>query len=56
MMGLKEDIDRQMTQCEVEERFGISKRFLEFAVVRGNGPKIVRIGSLAHSGIALLVM
>jgi|GEM_PF-4798905 len=54
-MGPKEDIDRLMTRCEVEERFGISKRFLGFAVVRGNGPKFVRIGSLAHSGIALPV-
>ncbi len=36
--------DRLLSRREVEERFGISKRFLEIAVSRQVGPRIVRIG------------
>lgn len=36
--------DRPMTRKEVEERFGISKRFLEIAAAQKVGPALVRIG------------
>lgn len=36
--------DRLLSRTEVEGRFGITKRFLEVATMRGNGPKFVRIG------------
>lgn len=42
------DTERLLTRVEVEERFGIPKRFLEVAALRGNGPKIVRIGRLVR--------
>lgn len=35
---------RLLTRNEVEERYGISKRFLELAVSRGGGPPTIRIG------------
>ena len=39
-----ESSDRLMTRQEVEERFGISKRFLEISATRKMGPTLVRIG------------
>ncbi len=36
--------DRLMTRQEVEERFGISKRFLEISAAQKMGPALVRIG------------
>jgi len=33
-----------MTRSEVEERFGISKRFLEISATQKMGPALVRIG------------
>jgi predicted DNA-binding transcriptional regulator AlpA len=36
--------DRLMTRKEVEERFGISKRFLEISAAQKVGPALVRIG------------
>ena len=36
--------DRLLSRCEVEERFGVSKRYLEVAIMRHEGPPIVRIG------------
>ena len=33
-----------LTRDEVEVRFGVSKRFLELAPARGEGPSFVRIG------------
>jgi len=36
--------DRLMTRQEVEERFGISKRFLEVSAAQRVGPALVRIG------------
>jgi len=36
--------ERLITRSEVEERFGISKRFLEKAVASGEGPSFVRVG------------
>lgn len=40
--------DRLLSRLEVEECFGIPKRFLETCVARGDGPPIVRIGRLAR--------
>lgn len=39
-----ENSDRLMTRKEVEDRFGISKRFLEVSAVQRVGPAMVRIG------------
>jgi len=44
--------DRLLDRTEVEVRFGIPKRFLELAVARGDGPKIVRIGRLVRYQVA----
>lgn len=33
-----------LTRAEVEATFGISRRFLEMAAVKGNGPLMTRIG------------
>ena len=40
--------ERLLDRREVEERFGISKRFLETSAVRGVGPRFVRIGRLVR--------
>lgn len=40
--------DRLLTRLEVEEIFGISKRFLEGAVQRGDGPPFIRVGRLVR--------
>lgn len=47
-MRREEETDRLLNRDEVEVRFGVSKRFLELAVARGNGPRFVRIGSLVR--------
>jgi predicted DNA-binding transcriptional regulator AlpA len=44
----REETDRLLSRDEVEQRFGISRRFLELAVARGNGPSFVRIGTLVR--------
>ncbi|MDB4111935.1 hypothetical protein N9571_05215 [Yoonia sp.] len=36
--------ERLLTRDQVEDRFGIPKRFLEISVMTGDGPSIVRIG------------
>lgn len=36
--------DRLLTRQEVADRFGISKRFLEIAAVRNEGPSRIYIG------------
>ncbi|MEO0624280.1 MAG: helix-turn-helix domain-containing protein [Pseudomonadota bacterium] len=36
--------ERLLTRPEVAERYGISRRYLEIAVVRGEGPPLIRIG------------
>ena len=36
--------ERLLSRRDVEERFGISKRFLEKVASSGEGPKFVRIG------------
>lgn len=41
-----DDEDRLLSRLEVEQQFGITKRFLEIAACRGDGPKLVRIGRL----------
>ena len=40
--------DRLLNRMEVEERFGIPKRFLELAAMRGDGPRMVRVGRLVR--------
>lgn len=40
--------DRLLTRREVEDHFGISKRFLEISTARGDGPPIIRIGRLVR--------
>lgn len=44
--------DRLLDRSQVEERFGISKRFLEIAAVRGEGPPMIKIGRLARYRVA----
>lgn len=41
---MQPDDERLLTRAEVEQRFGISKRFLEIAASRQEGPRIVRLG------------
>ena len=36
--------DKLLTRAEVEVNFGLSRRFLEVAAVRGDGPPMVKIG------------
>ncbi len=36
--------DRLLTREEVQTSFGISKRWLEIAAVRGDGPVFIKIG------------
>lgn len=40
--------DRLLTRVEVEERFGISKRYLEVAAMRGEGPRRIKMGRLVR--------
>ena len=40
--------ERLLTRSEVEDRHGIPKRFLELAVSRGYGLRIVRVGRLVR--------
>ncbi len=47
-MNENDTSDRLLDRCEVETRFGIPKRFLEVAAVRGDGPPMVKIGRLAR--------
>jgi len=38
------DLDRLLTRAEVEARFGFpTKRYLEVAAIRGDGPPMIRI-------------
>lgn len=36
--------ERLLTRAEVEGGFGISKRYLEIAAMRGEGPPMIKIG------------
>ena len=40
--------ERLLNRDEVQTRFGIPKRFLEISAMKGNGPRIVRVGRLAR--------
>jgi predicted DNA-binding transcriptional regulator AlpA len=42
-----QDSERLLSRVEVEERFGITKRYLEELATRGGGPKIVKLGGRA---------
>ena len=45
---IDEVADKLLTRAEVEQRFGIPKRYLELAVTRDDGPRYVRIGRLVR--------
>lgn len=47
-MPSEETKDRLMDRNEVEQRYGIAKRFLEVAAVKGEGPAMVKIGRLVR--------
>lgn len=36
--------DLLLTRAEVHLRFGLTQRFLEVAVVKGNGPPFIKLG------------
>ena len=36
--------DRLLNRDEVEAQFGITRRYLEVAAVRGDGPPMIRVG------------
>lgn len=44
--------ERLLSRAEVEEQFGISKRFLEISAMRGRGPKRVMVGRLVRYRVA----
>ena len=44
MENKPELFNRLLTRNEVEDVFGISRRFLEVAAARGEGPVLVKIG------------
>ncbi|MDJ0821574.1 MAG: helix-turn-helix domain-containing protein [Paracoccaceae bacterium] len=39
---------RLLNRTEVEAKFGVSKRFLEMAVMRNDGPPFIKIGRLVR--------
>ncbi|MGJ8589400.1 MAG: helix-turn-helix transcriptional regulator [Yoonia sp.] len=39
-----ESDERLLTRDQVEDRFGIPKRFLEVSAMKGEGPPIIRLG------------
>lgn len=44
--------DRLISRAEVEAHFGITRRFLEIAAVRGDGPPMVKIGRSVRYRVA----
>ena len=42
------DNDKLLSRADVENIFGVSKRFLEVAVQRGDGPRMIEIGRLVR--------
>lgn len=44
MQNETNDNDRLLTRAEVEVRFGLTRRYLENAAVKGGGPVMVRLG------------
>lgn len=47
-MNASANQDRLLSRREVEETFGLSKRFLEVSMARGGGPRFVRVGRLVR--------
>lgn len=47
-MTRHDENDRLLDRLQVEEEYGIPKRFLEKAVARGNGPRRVQIGRMVR--------
>jgi hypothetical protein len=45
-MTSEDNGDRLLSRCEVEARFGISKRYLEVRAARGEGPNFIRFGRM----------
>lgn len=39
---------RLLSRPDVQQIYGISKRFLEIAAIKGDGPSIVKVGRLAR--------
>jgi len=48
MSSKNRDDERLLSRDEVEERFGVTKRFLELCVIDGKGPKLIKIGRCAR--------
>ncbi|MEM1346037.1 MAG: helix-turn-helix domain-containing protein [Pseudomonadota bacterium] len=44
METLTTPTDKLLTRSQVEARYGITKRYLEIAVVRGDGPPYIKLG------------
>lgn len=44
MTGVELPDDLLLSRPEVQERFGLSRRYLEIAAVRGDGPSFIKIG------------
>ncbi len=49
---MKPNDERLLSRAEVEELFGISKRFLESRAGSAKGPRIVRVGRLVRYKLA----
>lgn len=47
--------DRLLSRREVERRFGITKRYLEVAAVRGDGPPMIKMGRSVRYRVADIV-
>ena len=47
-MNTNPDVRRLLDRREVEKNYGIGKRFLEVAAVKGEGPPMVKIGRLVR--------
>ncbi|SFB12844.1 Helix-turn-helix domain-containing protein [Poseidonocella pacifica] len=45
---MTDDHKRLMSRTEVADVYGIGRRFLETAALRGDGPSFVRIGRLVR--------
>lgn len=43
-----DEMKRLLSRDEVEELYGLSRRFLETAAARGDGPRIIRVGRLVR--------
>jgi len=48
MSKISSDDERLLSRDEVEERFGVSKRFLELSAMNGTGPRLIKIGRSAR--------